>query len=175
MAIIPAKDMEAEEARHEVIAEAIVSNIPSLPGVDCVRGITPLVMSALQRANNPFITNRKGFEAIGIEFDAKGKQTTDPASFALALMPKTAEVIVLLKCSREDLKRFAVNPPALEDAAQDFLEGSTMEQLGEAMIFVSNQLQQISKARAAKSPEEEKPEAAALHALDTKKKRVRTG
>lgn len=174
MAVIQEKDVTAEateEARHKVIAEAIVGVTPAIPGVDCVREITPLVMTALQRANNPFITNRKGFEAIGIEFDKKGKQVTDPAAFALAIMPKTAEILVLLSCTREELKRFAVNSVALEDAALDLMEGATMQQLGEATIFVTVQLNQISKARAAKSPEEDKPGAASLEEVTGAKKK----
>lgn len=175
MAVINSKDVGSEEARHETIAEAIIDNTPVIPGVVCVRGITPLVMSALQRANNPFITNRKGFEAIGIEFDKKGKQVTDATTFALAIMPKTAEFLILLSCSREELKRFAVNPEALQDAALDIMEVATMEQLGAATVFVSEQLQQIAKARATKSPEDDKPEAAALGENWAKKKPGPTG
>ena len=177
MAVIQPKDVAAaeDEARQESIANAIIGGSPAIPGVECVRSITPLVMCALQRANNPFITNRKGFEAMGISFDNKGNQLTDAASFALALMPKTAEVMVLLSCTREELKQFAVSPAALEDAALELMDGATMEQLGEATIFVSNQLQLVAKSRAAKSPEDDKPEASALKEHGAKKKPLRTG
>lgn len=175
MAVIKPQDVASEEARHETIAEAIIDNTPVIPGVVCVRGVTPLVMAALQRANNPFITNRKGFEAIGIEFDKSGKQVTGAAVFALAIMPKTAEFLILLSCDREALKRFAVNPEALQDVALDLMENATMEQLGAATIFVSEQLQQIAKARATKSPEDDKPGASALEKNGAKKKHVHTG
>lgn len=175
MALLKPTEMDTEEDRHNIIAEAIIGKTPVIPGVVCVREITPLVMAAMQRANNPFITNRKGFEAIGIEFDSEGKQLTDPASFALAIMPKTAEILILLSCSREDLKRFAVSPLALEDAALDLMDTSTMEDLAAGMLFVSEQLEQISKSRAAKSPEDEKPSASALEENSGKKKRARIG
>lgn len=174
MAILKPEELggpDNEEARHNTIADAIVGGTPVIPGVACVRDVTPLVMLALLRANNPFITNRKGFEAIGVEFDRSGKQITDPATFAMLIMPKTAEILILLSCSREDLKRFGVDPAALEDAALELMDTSSMEDLAEGMLFVSGKLEQISKSRAAKSPEGEKPGASVL----TKKKRGRTG
>lgn len=174
MAVIQPADID-EEKRHEIIADAVIGGSPGIPGVECIREITPLVMSALQRANNPYITNRKGFEAIGIKFDADGNQVSDAAEFALAIMPKTAEVIVLLSCPREQLKQFAVNPAALQDAALDIMETATMEQMGMATVFVSEQLQRISRARATKSTDDDKPEAQALAQVNGKKKPGRTG
>lgn len=153
---------ESDAARQETIGEALIDNAPKIPGVTAVRHITPLVMSALHRANNPYVTAKRGFDAMGVVFD--GKTTSlDPAGFGIAMMPKTAEVLILLSCDRDTLKKYAVDPAALENAALDLMEDATPELLAEATVFVSEQLITISKSRATKAPEEqESPEAAAL-------------
>jgi len=162
MAILNPKDVATEETREDILAEALVGTIPGMPGVECVRGFSPLVMLALQKANNPFVTNRKGFEAIGIEFDSKGQQLTTPAEFGFAMMPKTAEVLVLFTCSREDLKQFAVSPAALEDAALELLDGLTLEQSAEAMVFIAERMKRIGKAQATKAEDDTKPVASTM-------------
>lgn len=164
MALLKPNDVapEGDESRQEIIAEALTSIAPKIPGVQAVRHITPLVMSALHRANNPYVTAKRGFDAMGIEFDGD-KMKLDPAAFGISMMPKTAEVLVLLSCDRDTLKKYAVDAAALESAALDFMEDSTPEILAEATVFVSQQLMTISKTRSTKAPEDqEAPESAAL-------------
>lgn len=164
-----------DESRQEVIAAALVSEAPSIPGIKAVRHITPLVMVALQRANNPYVTARRGFEAMGIDFDGEATKT-DPAAFGIAMMPKTAEVLILLSCDKETLKKYAVGSTTLQSDAMDFMEDTTPEVLAEATVFVSEQLMSISKTRATKAPEErDSPEASTLNGASGKKKHVRTG
>jgi hypothetical protein len=162
MPILNPNDLAPDESRQEVIAEALTSQTPAVPGIVAVRGITPLVMAALHRANNPYVTGKKGFTAMGIQFE-DGKTDVDAGSFGIAMMSKTAEVLILLSCDRPALKSFAGNPASLEDAALDFMEDTTPEVLAEATVFVSEQLMAISKTRVTQAPDEaETPEAAAL-------------
>lgn len=177
MPVLQPNQLTPEEERHEVIADAILNDAPSIPGFQCVRNITPLVMVALQRSNNPYITGRKGFDAIGIEFDGDGRQLTDAAGFAMAMMPKTAEVLILLSCSREELRCFSRDSAALDNAALDLVEVSTVDALMEATVFVSKQLEALAKSRADQAPEDEKPSAAAIEegGATGSKKLVRTG
>lgn len=165
--------VDPEEARQETIAAALVSESPAIPGITAVRHITPLVMVALQKANNPYVTAHRGFEAMGIDVSAEATKE-DPAAFGIAMMPKTAEVLVLLSCDKDRLKRYAVDAAALQNDAMDFMEETTPEVLAEATVFVSEQLMMISKTRANKAPEErDTPEASTLNG--GKKKPVRTG
>lgn len=178
MALLKAAQIEIseEENRQNTIAGAITNELPIIPGVSAVRHITPLVMAALHRANNPYVTAKRGFDAMGIHFD-EGKTDADPAEFGIAMMPKTAEVLILLSCDREALKKFAVDPAALLDSALDLMEESTPEMLAEATIYISQELMTISKTRTVKAPEDsEAPEAAALSGdASGKKKPARTG
>lgn len=174
MAVIKPQEIQTEEERHEVIADAFLNDTPSLPGIKCVRDITPLVMVALQRANNPYVTGQKGFDAAGISLESMGKPNTDDqkkaaVAFAVAMMPKTAEVLVLLSCSRDELKQFARSPEALENAALDFVDGSSMEGMAAATTFIAERLQGITKSRVTNSPEEEKPSAGPLEDTGPKK------
>lgn len=168
---------ESDEQRQETIADALTSTSPKIPGIEAVRHITPLVMSALHRANNPYVTAKKGFAAMGIEFDGE-KTDLDPTDFGIAMMPKTAEVLILLSCDRDTLKKYAGDSAALNDAALDFMEDATPEILAEATIYVSQQLVAISKTRATNAPEDKpSPEAAALKegGNNGPKKHARTG
>ena len=165
----------SEEARHDVIGGAIVAGPPSLPGYEIRRDFTPLVVAALQRARNPFIVGREAFISIGIEFDAKGKQLTSPSQFAIAMMPKTAEVLLLLTCEREKLKEYAVNPVLLESDSLDVVEDSTMEAMAQAMIFISDRLKISQVSRAVPDPKDKKPDAAGKGGGSRPKKPVRTG
>lgn len=177
----------AEETREQTIARAITNEVPTVPGITAVRGITPLVMAALQTANNPYVTAKAGFDAMGITFkmvevdvEIEGKeekqwqsQTDMPAaSFGIAMMTKTAEVLVLLAADRDTLKRYAVDRLALADAAMDLMEETTPELLAEATVFISGMLVPISKTRAVKAPEDAGPPEATPTA---KKKPSRTG
>lgn len=165
--------VDYDEARQETIAAALVSESPDIPGIKAVRHITPLVMVALQKANNPYVTARRGFEAMGIDFDGETTKA-DPAAFGIAMMPKTAEVLILLQCEKDALKRYAVDSAALQNDAMDFMEETTPEALAEATVFISEQLMTISKTRATKAPEErEAPQAGPL--VSGKKKPARTG
>lgn len=177
MPILKQEDIEdSNEQRHAIVEKLFVTKAPSIPGFQCVRHMTPLVMVALQRANNPYLTNRKGFESIGVEFDAEGKQVTDSVQFAIAMMPKTAEVLVLLSCSNDELKSFVSHPDELASSAMDLVDESDMDTMAEATMFVAEQLQAISKSRAAISDSDKKPESKALkEGAGTPKKRHRTG
>lgn len=159
MPILRDEDLTAEEQRHEALDAVFIDNRPTFAGFQTVRHVTPLVMVALRKANNPFVTARKGFEAMGLNLD--GPDKTDSAEFGIAMMPKTAEVLILLSCSREELKRFASNPAALENAALDLVDGSTLEFMAEATGFVSDIIKLVSKAQAVQAPEDEKIESPA--------------
>jgi len=165
MATIKPHEIAAEDAdasRENSIAEALVGNAPHIPGVTVVRGITPLVMLALQRVNNPYVTAAKGFAAMGIKFEG-GETDSDPAAFGISMMPKTAEVLILFSCDKADLRRYATAPAALEEAALDFMEDTTPDVLAEATVFISGMLTTLSKSRAEKAPEDtEAPEASTL-------------
>jgi hypothetical protein len=178
MPILKASELapDSEETRQATLAEGILAPPHSVPGFVCVRRITPLVMAALQRANNPYITARKGFEAMGVEFDEEGNQLTDAASFGVAMLPKTAEVLLLMSCTREQLKRYAVSPQALESDALDIVEDSTLETLAQATAFITSELQLMAKTQVIPAPEDEKPSAEALKGgAEGSKKPARTG
>jgi len=177
MPILNPNSVSPEEAQREkTIGQAIVNGAQSVCGLHCVRDITPLVMTVLQRTNNPFVTGKAGFEAAGISFAEDGN-VQDPAQFAMRMMPFTAEVLICFSCSREDLKRYAADSAALQSAALDYMEGSTIEALAEATVFVSERLGVITKSRASPSQESTKPKAAGLggDGKGSPKKRVRTG
>lgn len=176
MALIDPNKIISEEERHDAIANVLLTDAPVIPGITCVRHITPLVMTALQRANNPYVTGKKGFEAIGIEFDSQGKQLTDLSQFSLAMMPQTAEVLVLLSCSREELKRYTVNPEELESKALDLVEESTLEKMGEATVFIVEQLKAVSLSRSVTSSEDKPLDSAVQKGGGTRPKKLgRTG
>lgn len=184
MAIIKEEDIRTEEEqRHDISADAFLTDAPSIPGFACVRHFTPLVMVALHKANNPYITGTKGFEAMGVDIDLlskTGKQDDESAKqaasdFALRMMPKTGEVLVLLTCSREELKQFAKDSDALESAAMDLVEGSTMEALATATMHISQQQQMITKTQAVPSAKDETPDALADKKNGAKKKPVVSG
>lgn len=168
---------EEKEAQREVtIGESLLGNTPDIPGgIKCVREFTPLVMTALQRTNNPYVTGKAGFEAAGISFSEDGN-VKDPSQFAIRMMPYTAEVLICFTCPREDIKRYAVDAPALQSAALEYMENSTIEALAEATVFVSERLGVITKTRAVSAPDA-KPKAAALEGdgNGAPKRRVRTG
>ncbi len=174
MSVLKAEQI-SEEERHEVIAEAVIGKPPVIPGVEIVRGITPLAMIVLQKANNPYITNRKGFAALGVEFDKSGKLISDAAQFGMVMMPKTAEMLAVFSCTREQLKQFASDPAALEDATFELLDTLTTKQLKDATLVISEQLEKLSKSQATQDPDEEKPSAASLETMNGKKKHNRTG
>lgn len=162
MAVIKPQEIQTEEERHAVVEESILLDVPSFPGRKCVRDITPLVMTALHRANNPYVTGKKGFASIGVQFGENGEQQTSPLDFAILMMPKTAEVLLLLSCTREELKAFARVPGALEDAALDIVEDSSMDAMAAATVFISERLKAISGSRVAASPDDDKPAASTL-------------
>jgi hypothetical protein len=170
MPILKLQDLEEE--RHEKIAASMVAGAPIIPTFSPVRNFTPLVVAALQMAQNPYVIGKAGFESIGIKFNAKGKQVTDPTAFAIAMMPKTAEAVVALTCDREQLKAYAVNPAALQSAALDLMEESTMEALAGATVYIAEQLGAISASRANPAPKERKPQSGGGSGA---KKHVRTG
>lgn len=165
MATIKLEDMSpktCEEERHNIIAESVINKSPAIPGVETVRDITPLVMLALQLANNPYVTGKKGFSAMGIEFDGKNTNL-DHAEFGIRMMPKTAEVLVLFSCDKDKLKQYATNYSSLENDALEFIESSTLESLAEATVYISERIDAMSKSRASKARGDEgTPEAAAL-------------
>jgi len=147
----------SEERREELVAEALLDETPLPKGIKCIRGTAPLVILALQKANNPYLTGRKGFDAVGIEFAPDGTQLTSNSDFALMMMAKTAEVLILWSCSNQLLKKYAVNPALLEDAALDLLCEATTDQMAEATVHIAKQLELLSKTRAVKDESEEAP------------------
>lgn len=168
----------APEDRENSIAESIIDGIPEVPGVKCVRGMSPLVMTALHRSNNPYVVGRPGFEEMEIEFEDDGK-VRNAAAFGVAMMPKTAAVLVLWSCDREALKRFATAPEALESASLDFMEEfpGGVSGLAEATIHVSEALQAVQLSKAVAVDDEEKPQASTLNGEGGvgPKKHARTG
>lgn len=177
MAILKQADIEPneEQQRQNTIGKAIAGVIPKeVAGIPILRGISPLVMEALRRANNPYITGKKGFEAANISFDPTPDKDEESrgAEFAMAMMGKTAEVLACFSCSREELKEFAFGSDqnALKEAVFDIMENATLEQMAEATVFVSVQLKMASKARADKSPDDTKPKA---ETIESEKKRQR--
>lgn len=176
MPLLNPSQLSPEEERNEVITDAIIDEAPAIPGFQCVRGLSPLVIVALQRANNPYMTARRGFDAIGIQFDESGKQLTSSAEFGIAMLPKTAEVLVLVSCSRDELKWYSKDPESLESAALDLVDATDMGVLVEATSFVAKLLEATSKSKVDPAPEDEKPSAAAIEEGGTNaKKLVRTG
>jgi len=164
MPILNPKDIATEEEKAQVIAEAVIGKAPdSIADIVFVRDFSPLVMMALQKANNPFATHLKGFREMGIEFDEEGNRLTDAAEFAMLMMPKTAEVLVLWSCSREELKRYAVDPRGLGDAAINLMADVTsIDEMTKAMERVSDQMQKFNGVQVVKSPDDTKPESEAL-------------
>lgn len=164
----------SEEDHHEAVEQAIICDSSGCP-VPCVRFFAPLVLVTLRRANNPYLTGRRGFDAIGVEFDGD-KQLTPPADFVMMMMVKTAEVITLFSCSQDELKAFALDSAKLESAAMDLMSEKldTMEKISDATIFVSEKMSILSKTQAKKSSEDDKPSAEGL-GTSGKKKRGRTG
>lgn len=172
MAVLKSEEME--EVRTESAASAIISDKPEqdfVAGVKLVRRVSPLVLVALEKANNPFITGKAGFEAAGIAFDPKAlaseaedrtdEQKAVAARFAMAIMPKTAEVLACFSCTREELRKFARDPVALEDASFDILENVTSSQdMVEAMLLVTKEMSLFQKVRVSPAPEEQTPESA---------------
>jgi len=176
MPILNPNDLTPKAEREQTIETALLDAPPDLPGVKCVRTITPLVMTVLQRTNNPYVTGKAGFEAAGISFLEDGN-VQDPAQFAIRMMPFTAEVLICFMCTRDELKHYATKSDALQSAALDYMEGSTVEALAEATVFVSEQLGVIAKTRAVPSRDLEKPEAEGLNGegANAPKKPVRIG
>lgn len=166
---------EGETTRENIIARAIVDSAPSVPGFTCVRGVSPLVMLALQLANNPFVTNRPGFVAAGVRFDTDGKQVSTDAEFGILMMPKTAEMLVLLTCDREQLKKYSASAETLQSAALDFMESSTMEELSTAAMVLGDWLSNVAKTRAVKAPDEDRQKPADMGEATGPKKPARTG
>ncbi len=180
MPILDPKKIVPEEDRENILGEVLIDSAPEIPGMNCIRGISPLVMTALQRTNNPYVTGKKGFLAAGIDFEEKedkAEQEQAAGEFAMAMMPFTAEVLICWTCSREELKKYARDSKALQSAALDFMEDSTMEKLAEATIYVSRQLAAITKSRAVPAPDQRKPKAEMTGGGSgaPKKKHVRTG
>lgn len=185
MAILKTADIQPteEEQRHQVTAGAFLTTAPTIPGFNCIRHFTPLVVTALHNANNPYMTGTKGFEALGIDIsklptkedgeDQKAKQAL--SDFALKMMPKTAEVLVLLCCTREELKQFALNPVMLESNALDLMENSSLDALAGATVHIAAQQGMISKSQATKAEGEEKPDAISDKKNGAKKKHVVSG
>lgn len=179
MPILKPTDLEPDEGRQQIIAKQIIAGACDLPGA--VRGMAPLVMAALQIANNPYVTGARGFaamkfEEMGIRFEEKdGKQVVnDPAGFGIAMMTKTAEVLILVTCDNEQLKRCAMDATALQDAALDYMTTTTFEELAAATVKVSEMLVSSGKSRV--SPEDkDAPKASPFEESGGKKKRVRTG
>lgn len=163
MAILKPETM-SEEERHEIIEDALIGGTAS--PVPCVRDFSPLVIIALRRANNPYMTHRKGFDALGVKFDEDGKQLTDPVEFVMMMMMKTAEVLVLFSCSHEELKEFVKSPEKLENASMDFMGEHLpdIEAASNATIFVTEKMGAMSRSQAAKAKEDDKPEAEPLKA-----------
>lgn len=163
-----------EENRHALIEDALVDG-GMKPPVPCVRDFAPLVIIALRRANNPYMTHRKGFDAIGVEFDEHGKQLTDPVEFVFKMMLKTAEVLVLFSCTHEELKEFVRSSDKLEDAAMDFMGKHlpNIEAASQATLFVTKKMEAMSRSQAATDTEDDKPKAETLD--NGKKKRNLTG
>lgn len=176
MAILKAESMAPqEETRESIIERAIISDNSEklVAGVKCIRGVSPLVMVALIRANNPFVTGQKGFDAAGIAFSPTSKTDDEQAAqFGVLLMPKTAEVLACFSCDRQTLRLFSIDSEALKEAALDILEDiETLEEMAQAMVFVTKELSSVGKSQVVKSSEDEKPEAEALG----KKKLLPTG
>ncbi len=164
-----------EEQREGSVGQAIFDKKPVIPGVVCVRGLSPLAMHALMRSNNPFVTGKKGFEAAGIAFVGDSDEAADISNFALAMMPYTAAAVVCFTCSEEDLMEYADDPKALKFAAFRFMEHSTNETLAAAMVVISEKAGMLSKSRAVPAPSQTKPEADLGGGNGSPKKRARTG
>lgn len=160
-----APEEEKERQRDNSIANSIIGNdAPDIPGITCLRGMSPLVMTALHRSDNPYVVGKPGFEAAGIKFEPDGS-VKDFAAFGVAMMPKTAAVLVLWTCSREELKRFAMAPEALESASLDYMEefAGGVAGLAKVTIHVSEALQAVQLSKAVAVDKDEAPKASTLN------------
>ena len=166
--------LEELETREDALAKAFTSDMPRpLNGIKFVRKISPLVVVALNKANNPYLTGKRGFEALGLTME--GDSVSTPAEIGVAIMPKTAEVIVLLTCGRDDLKRYAEDSKALQSAALDMLEDHDVDFFAKATELISEELGGVSKTQAAEAPEEEKIKPAGGEGAGIEKKPVLVG
>lgn len=171
----------SEEEHHEAVEQALLGDRTGCT-VPCVRFFAPLVIVALRKANNPFLTGRRGFEAVGVEYDEKGKQLTPPDQFMFLMLTKVAEVLACFSCSQDELKSFALSSEKLESEAMDLLEreftddhgNMDMGRLDKAISFISKRMAILSNTQAKKSKEDDKPSAEGL-ANNGKKKRGHTG
>lgn len=154
---------EKEVRREHSISESLIDDIPQVKGITCLRGMSPLVMTALQRSNNPYVTGRPGFEEAGVNIGDDGK-VTDFAAFGIAMMPKTAAVLVLWTCDRPTLKMFATSPEFLENAALDYMEDfpGGIQGLAEVTIHVSKALEAIQLSKAVPAEDEDSPKASTI-------------
>lgn len=182
MPILKPQDLTPEEERHETIAKQIVGSTCNIAGA--VRGMTPLVMAALQLANNPYVTGLRGFAAMGLEEmgiyfeEIEGKQVVnDPAGFGIVMMQKSAEFLVLVTCENVQLKQFAVDAQELQSASLDYMEVASFEDIAAATVKISELLVNSGKSRVSRAPEDkEAPKAATIgEGGHGPKKRVRTG
>lgn len=169
MPLLKAEEI-SEEERHSIIEKAFFPDKSKFP-LPCVRFFAPLVMVALRRANNPYLTGRKGFDALGIEFGEDGKQITPPAEFFMLMMIKTAELLVCFSCTVDELKAFTMSSVILESAAMDLMEEhlGDMDKMASAAEFVSEQMEILVKSQAKKSSKDDKPSAEAIEKTGKKK------
>lgn len=181
MAVMNQFDLEEgdqERARENSTSDALISEVPQIPGIECVRGISPLVMTALHKANNPYVVGKRGFELLGVKFTEEGK-IEDLAAFGVAMNPKTAEVLVLWTCDRQELKKFAMDSSSLQDAALDYMEDfpGGIEGMAAATEHVTKALQAVQLAKAVASDAEDKPKASTMTGEGTPgpKKHARIG
>lgn len=168
---------EGDEQRQDIIAKAITSKAPNIPGFVARRHMTPLAMVALMLVKNPYVA-KDGFLQMGFEIEDGVPKNVDAHEFGIAMMQKVAEVLAVLTCETERLKIFADNADALRDSAKDILEETEQDVLLEAMNSIGEQLFTISKTQATRAPEEQgNPESSTLNGGNGKspKRRARTG
>lgn len=154
----------SETERHGEIAGVFTGNLPNIPGFNCVRRFTPLVLVAMQESNNPFATGPQGFEAIGVKLlDGGLPDISNKREFALKMLVPTAAVIVLLTCTRENLKVYAQNKKELQSAAMDLTDDSTLDAITAATVGIMAEMTLMLRATAIIDPAEKEPSAAALN------------
>lgn len=146
-----------EKNREEIIAKAFdpPGNIGEFV---CQRQITPLVMRALQGTNNPIVTGSDGFREMGIPLTENGAPNMDARQLAIAMLLKTAEIVILLTCSREDLKLYACYPDRLIGAAVDEAEKMDFESMEAVATFMTQQLELLGKVQTVPDESDKKPE-----------------
>lgn len=154
---------EKEQRREHNTTTALIAGMPNIPGITCLRAMSPLVMTALHRSSNPYVVGKRGFEKAGIYFNDDGN-VKDFAAFGLAMMPKTAEVLLLWTCDREHLKLFAQFPNDLESAALDYMEEfpGGFAGLAEVTSHVAKAIGDVQLSKAVPSEDDTKPKATGL-------------